>query len=187
MVLADVSAVWRRSRAAAGVAARAGAPGRRAATGAGRRLLAVVLPVLLTAAATGAERVPGCDDLNWSAQVLQANPDIRETCLGVYVRKGKYYALSTIQLERVSAGRVTFRPLRRDGTLGKPRRIAVPDSWQVTVEGRSYRPDDLSPGQRLNVYIPEDRFALSFHGSEVDGDDALLPIDESPPPASQQP
>lgn len=143
------------------------------------RTYLVMTLLLLCAAqsAVAAERVPGCDDLNWSAQVLAANPDIRESCQGVYVRNDKYYARSTIELTRVSPGRVTFKPLHRDGSLGAPRRIRVPGSWRITIEGQNYRPEDLNPGQRLNVYIPEDRFALSIHDGSFDGDEQLINIE----------
>lgn len=143
-----------------------------------------LITAALTAAALAAsatERAPDCADLKWSAQVLEANPEIRESCLGVYVRNNTYYARSTVELLRVSAGKVIFRPVRRDGSLGKPQRISVPESWRITIDGRSYRPDDLVPGQRLNVYIPEDRFALSIHDGRFDGDEQLLSI-ETPAP-----
>ena len=53
----------------------------------------IVLFALLTSSAfAGAlERVPECEDLNWSAQVIAANPDISRTCLGVYMRNNKFF------------------------------------------------------------------------------------------------
>ena len=127
----------------------------------------IVLLALLTTSALAAalERVPECDDLNWSAQVIAANPDISRSCLGVYVRNNKYFAKSQIEVVRINGYSLTFRPLRRDGSLGKPRRVTVPTSWRAQIDGVSYRAADLFAGQRLNVYIPEDRFALTIHAA----------------------
>ena len=145
----------------------------------------IVLFALLTSSAfAGAlERVPECEDLNWSAQVIAANPDISRTCLGVYMRNNKFFAKSQIEIVRVSGNSLTFRPLRRDGSLGKPRRVTVPMTWRAQIDGVSYRAADLFAGQRLNVYIPEDRFALTIHGGSVgdgeEGQGELLNIEEA--------
>ena len=143
-------------------------------------LVAAMIPV-----AESAQRVPGCDDLKWSAEVLAANPDIRESCLGVYVRNNIYYARGLIELVRVSANALTFRPVLRDGSLGKVRRVRVPGSWRADIDGTAYRASDLYAGQRLSVYLPEDRFALSIDGGSAEGDDDLLSIEEAEATAAQ--
>jgi hypothetical protein len=134
-----------------------------------------------TQASTAEQRVPGCDDLKWSAQLLEANPDIRESCLGVYVRNNKFYARSQIELVRVNPGSLLFRPVHRDGKLGPSRRIKVPNSWRANIGGKAYRLIDLTPGQRLSVYIPEDRFALAIDNDDdnFDGDADLMNIDSA--------
>jgi hypothetical protein len=162
------------------------APRRRAA---GALLLALSTTGLVASAEPGsgatagaATRAPTCDDLNWSALVLAANPDIRESCLGVYVLGDTYYARSRIELVRIRGNALTFRPQHRDGSFGKARRITVPPDWRVTVGGHRYGPRDLSPGQQLDVFLPEDRFALGVPGAS-DAGPALLPIEtpELPP------
>jgi hypothetical protein len=125
------------------------------------------------------QRVPTCDDLNWSVQVLAANPDIRQSCLGVYVRNGKYYARSTIELVRINGNNLTFRPLHRDGGMGDVRRIRVPAGFTATIDGKRYGAVDFSPGQRLNVYIPENRFALAIHDDSSEGDEELMAIEQA--------
>lgn len=132
-----------------------------------------------TQASTAEQRVPGCDELTWSAELLEANPDIRESCLGVYVRNNKYYARSQIELVRVNPGSLRFRPVHRDGKLGPPRRISVPSDWRANIGGKDYRVTELTPGQRLSVYIPEDRFAIAIHDGDFDGDAGLMEIDST--------
>mgnify|MGYP001105883421 CR=1 FL=1 len=102
---------------------------------------------LLLAATSGQAQTPGraptCDDLVWSAQVLAANPDIDESCQGVYQRGNELYAKVGITLTRVRGNRLTFRPEHLDGSQGKARSIVVPNSWRATIDGREDRARDL--------------------------------------------
>ena len=116
---------------------------------------------------------PTCDDINWSATVLAANPDIAQTCRGVYEKDGMLYAKATIEVVRVRGNNVTFRPLHTDGTRGESRSTTVPSGWRAEIGGRSYRASDLMRGQELNVYLPHDRWALM-----VEDDDGLGAEDE---------
>ena len=124
------------------------------------------LTLTLASAAQAQDPSPTCDELVWSAQVLAANPDIKQSCLGVYERGDTLYARSEIELTRVRGNRLTFRPMHRDGSKGRARSITVPSTWRAEIKGRSYRAGELLPGQRLNVFIPEDRFALAVHNGE---------------------
>lgn len=140
---------------------------------------------LLLAATSGQAQTPGraptCDDLVWSAQVLAANPDIDESCQGVYQRGNELYAKVGITLTRVRGNRLTFRPEHLDGSQGKARSIVVPNSWRATIDGREYRARDLMAGQQLNVFIPEDRFALAIGESTLSADEdvELIEIEEA--------
>jgi len=109
----------------------------------------------------GQGRAPTCDSLVWSAQVLQANPNIARACQGVYVRRGELFAKIRIEVTRVRGNVMTFRPFFRDGTQGAPRSIEVPADWRVNLDGRLYHARDLAAGQELSIYMPEDRFALA--------------------------
>jgi len=119
-----------------------------------------------------------CADLNWSAEVLANNPDIGESCQSVFEKDGRLFAKSTVEVVRVRGNRMTFRPLHTDGTMGDSRSVQLDSSWRAEIGGRSYRASDLMRGQQLNVYIPEDRFALAV--SDADGPDEadLIVIEE---------
>lgn len=130
---------------------------------------------------------PSCEDLNWSAQVLAANPDMGQACRGVYERNGELFAKVTVELTAVRGNRLTFRPLHRDGSKGSPRSINVKNTWRADIDGKQYRASDLLSGQLLNVYIPEDRFALAIDNGAFSGDEDLLDIEDDdlvtmPPP-----
>ena len=118
---------------------------------------------------TAQDAAPTCADLNWSADVLAANPDIGASCSAVYEKDGKLYAKVTVEVIRVRGNRMTFRPLHTDGTMGDSRSVQLDSSWRAEIGGRQYRASDLMRGQQLNVYIPEDRFALAIE--DADGPD----------------
>ena len=120
-----------------------------------------------------------CADLNWSAEVLALNPDIGAMCQTVYEKNGKLYAKTSIEVVRVRGNTMTFRPIHVDGTKGDSRSVTLHSSWRAEIAGRTYRASDLMRGQNLNVYLPEDRFALVVE--DADGPDdadmmAIVPV-----------
>lgn len=116
-----------------------------------------------------------CADLNWSAEVLAANPDIAMSCQAVYEKDGELYAKATIEVIRVRGNRMTFRTMHTDGGKGDSRSVTLPATWRAEIGGRSYRASDLMRGQQLNVYIPQDRFALAVEDSDgVDAADVVV-------------
>jgi hypothetical protein len=132
-------------------------------------VVALGMAMSLTMAQGAMSQAPTCADIDWAANVLAANPDIRDTCKGVYEKDGKLYAKATLEVVRVRGNTVTFRPQHTDGTLGDARTVTVPSGWRADIAGRNYRASDLMRGQELNIYIPEDRWAL--HVADDDGID----------------
>jgi hypothetical protein len=121
-----------------------------------------------------------CADLNWAAEVLAANPDIAQMCQTVYERDGKLYAKTSVEVVRVRGNTMTFRPVHTDGTMGDSRSITLDPSWRANIGGRQYRASDLSRGQRLNVYLPEDRFALAIEDDDgLDDSDMMHEIEDA--------
>jgi hypothetical protein len=116
------------------------------------------------------ESATSCADLNWSAEVLAGNPDIGQSCQAVYEKGGKLFAKASIEVVRVRGNRMTFRPMHTDGSKGDSRSVQLDSAWRADIGGRSYRASDLMRGQQLNVYLPEDRFALAVE--DADGPDA---------------
>ncbi|MFT7286199.1 MAG: hypothetical protein ACI87W_000303 [Halieaceae bacterium] len=138
-----------------------------------------LIAIIFSAVAQAQTVAPTCADLNWSVQVLALNPDIAESCSGVYARAGKLYAKAQIEIVRVRGNSLTFRSVHVDGSSGKAQRVTVPTSWRAEIEGRKYRASELNSGQRLNVYIPEDRFALAVHDGDFSGDEEMISIEEA--------
>lgn len=117
-----------------------------------------------------------CADLNWSAEVLAANPDIASMCQTVYEKNGKLFAKTSVEVVRVRGNTMTFRPLHTDGTKGDSRSVTLASTWRAKIAGREYRASDLMRGQELNVYLPEDRFALAVAGDDGLGENEFMAI-----------
>ena len=128
---------------------------------------------------TAQDAAPTCADLNWSADVLAANPDIGASCQAVYEKDGKLYAKVSIEVIRVRGNRMPFRPLHTDGTMGDSRSVQLDNAWRAEIGGRSYRASDLMRGQQLNVYIPEDRFALAVEDADGPDEADIVMIEEA--------
>ena len=78
------------------------------------------------------------------------------------------YAKTSIEVVRVRGNTMTFRPIHTDGTRGDSRSVTLGTSWRAKIAGREYRASDLMRGQELNVYLPEDRFALAIEDVETE-------------------
>ena len=142
--------------------------------------LVVFIAVLFTASGTFAQSTaPTCDDLIWSAQVIAANPDVAKSCQGVYVRNEKLFAKVEIELTRVRGNRLDFRTVHTDGSMGPRSSVTVPATWRAEINGERYRANELFGGQRLNVYLPEDRFALVMHEEDFDDEPTMVDIEEA--------
>ena len=121
-----------------------------------------------------------CADLNWSAEVLELNPDIAETCQAVYEKDGELFAKVSIEVTRVRGNKMTFRTIHTDGSKGKNRTVTLPSDWRANIAGRKYRASDLIGGQQLNVYLPQDRFELSIGDDDAYVNELLVvePVEE---------
>ncbi len=143
-------------------------------------VVAVGMALSLSMGQAAVAQVSTCDDINWSAEMLASNPDIGQTCRGVYERNGELYAKATIEVVRVRGNNLTFRPVHVDGSRGDSRNITVPADWRAEIGGRKYRASDLMRGQELNVYIPSDRWALVLEDDDgMDDMDAVMMVEDT--------
>ncbi|GAB5413587.1 MAG: hypothetical protein Cons2KO_11900 [Congregibacter sp.] len=122
---------------------------------------------------------PTCSDLVWSAQVLAANPDIDDSCRGVYVRNNVFYAKVKIEVKQAHTNKISFRPIRTDGSMGPTRSIPVGSRWRANIDGKSLKAHELETGQQLSIYIPEDRFALAVDDIQVEEDPEMQAIENA--------
>ena len=143
--------------------------------------LAVLLLVLIACGQASAQRPRGaveCGDLKWAPQVLAANPDIALACQGVYERDGILYAKASIEVVRVTGNKLRFRTLLTDGSKGAARSVTLASTWRVNLSGKEYRLMDLVEGQQLDIFLPENSFALTVLGSNDGGAKAIESVQD---------
>jgi hypothetical protein len=106
---------------------------------------------------------PSCADLSWQKQIVARYPNIAAACQEVVVSNTVRYARFTGELVQVNRdGSVRFDFKDRDGkSLGKATTLQPADSQRAVIEGRSYRLSELTPGQKLSVYVPEARLVVA--------------------------
>ena len=121
-----------------------------------------------------------CDDIEWSATITDQYPEIDKACNAVMEKNGELYARVSIEVLRVRNNVLTFRVLNRDGTSGGSFTQNVGSNWRANVGDREIRARDLMRGQRLNIYLPPDRWAV-IHEDD-DGPDMAdaVPIEPAP-------
>lgn len=164
------------------IARPASRPGVRASSDRSLACRAAALLALLAVPFSSAQydidtRLPSCQTLQWSEAVHRAYPDVEQICEGIYQRDGRFYARASIEVVRSSGNRMTIRTLHTDGSVGHQRSMRVPPDWRATIGGREYRAAELLPGQKLSVFIPQERFELML---EADQESAPLEEDGSP-------
>ncbi|MEQ9463868.1 MAG: hypothetical protein RJQ10_09410 [Haliea sp.] len=127
-------------------------------------------------------RLPSCASLKWSDAVHQSYPDIEAICQGVYEKDGVLYARAEVEVLRVSGNRLTLRTLHTDDSRGHQTSMRVGPNWRARIDGKDYRAGELIGGQRLTVYIPQDRFAFA-----LDGASGVAEYDDTPAEGGEAP
>ncbi|MEP5764556.1 MAG: LPXTG cell wall anchor domain-containing protein [Halieaceae bacterium] len=101
-----------------------------------------------------------CADIEWSSVVTDQYPNIANACDAVMEKNGRMYARVEVQVQRVRGNTITFKVLNNDGSSGGSYTQNVGMSWRAKIGGQSYRASELMRGQKLNVYMPHDRWAV---------------------------
>ncbi|ARN75155.1 hypothetical protein [Oceanicoccus sagamiensis] len=114
------------------------------------------------AAAHNMEEVAGlsCEDIDFAPEMIEKYPDITKSCLDVVESKGTKYALVELELTRVSGRNVNFKFVHEDGSKSERYSIRVKPEFRAKIQGKSYRINELSKGQNLNIYLPGDRWEI---------------------------
>jgi hypothetical protein len=131
-----------------------------------------------------------CDEIEWSSVVTDQYANIADACDAVTSKNDKLYARIEVEILRVRGRTMTFRILNNDGSSGGNYSQTVSTSWRASIGGRTFRPGELNRGQRLNVYMPSDRWAVIQPDADGPDDEdavALEPAQVLPKTASPLP
>jgi len=129
-----------------------------------------VLALSIGQAALAQDEV-SCSDIEWSSNVTNEVPTIANACDAVVVKNGAQFARVQVEVQRVRGRNLTFKILNNDGSSGGSYTQQVATSWRAKIGGQSYRASELMRGQQLNVYLPNDRWAV-IHEDD-DGPDMM--------------
>jgi len=121
-------------------------------------LVALAVSGLVATPAVFAEN-DSCASIDWNPQILARFASIDEACQEVVVRDGKKYARFEVKLIRAKMdGQVTVRMKLRNGSHVEGTFFAPKDFHVLSNSGLSaFHMRELSPGDILDVYIPESR------------------------------
>ena len=109
-----------------------------------------------------------CAGINWKPQILKRFAGIDQACQEVVVRDGKTFARFEVKLIRAKMdGKVTVQMKLRDGshiegTFFAPRDFQVLSNSGLTT----FFMQELSPGDILDVYIPQSRIDNATLGED---------------------
>ena len=128
-----------------------------------------IVVLAFTAALDAKAQAPGCSEIEFTDEVLMKYPRAQEFCHEVAARDGKLYAHFVLEYERTSGGAVYATPKRPDGSSAEDAvAFTPPEGGRVKIDGRQYRYNQLSRGQELDVWIPQDRWGFAALETEED-------------------
>lgn len=140
----------------------------------------VSIAVLLAAAQTTQAQQADCQTVQFSNEVTQKFPRVREACLDVIERQGQLMAVFKADLLRVQGNKVRIRPKLPGGEQAEAQTVQVPSERRVLVDGKKYRVDELSLGQELTIYARVDEPLAALAPAEASEPVNFVPIEVEP-------
>jgi hypothetical protein len=140
----------------------------------------IAIAVMLPAAAMAQAQQVDCQNVEFSDEVMQKFPRVREACLDVIERQGQLMAVFKADLLKVSGNKVRIRAKLPGGGKAEPQTVQVPPERRVLVDGKKYRVDELSLGQELTVYARVDEPVAALMPAETSDPVAFVPIEVEP-------
>ena len=124
----------------------------------GARIVALAISGLAFSPPVLAEDIT-CGDIHWKPQILERCAGINDACQEVVVRDGKNFVRFEVKIVRTRTdGNVTVLMRLRDGSRVEGTFFAPRDFEVLSKSGQTtFRINELSPGDVLDVYIPQSR------------------------------
>jgi len=109
-----------------------------------------------------------CDSIDWNPKILARFASINQACQEVVIRDGKKFARFEVKLIRAKLdGNVTVRMKLRNGGHVESNFFAPRDFHVLSNSGlTNFHMNELSPGDILDVYIPESRIESATLGDD---------------------
>lgn len=121
-------------------------------------LAALVLPI--SASSDNHKTDPtGCDNVNWSDEVLKAFPNAKRGCQKILLKDEVVYAQYKAEVVSGNKEGVTVHLKDHDGKNMTKLKLAPSDDV-VQVDGKDTKFRDLQKGTELRFYVPHNRWGL---------------------------
>lgn len=140
----------------------------------------ITIAAMLPAIAMAQAQPIDCQNVEFSAAVMQKFPRVREACLDVIERQGQLMAVFKADLLKVSGNKVRIRAQLPGGGEAEPQTVQVPPERRVLVEGKKYRVSELAVGQELTIYARVDEPLAALAPAEESDPIAFVPIQVEP-------
>ncbi len=118
-----------------------------------------------------------CSDMHFTDEMTERFPDLNDACVEVIEHDGKNFAKIELEVVRASYRTLRFKLRHRDGSKSSTYEIKPKSDFRVNLSGQSTRIRDLTRGQVLSVYLPDDRFTLGDPRTEEDMDITFLVVE----------
>jgi LPXTG-motif cell wall-anchored protein len=99
-----------------------------------------------------------CEGIQWSQTTLARNPKIGSACQSVEERDGKTYVKFQGTVQRNDRGKELEIRVKNGDTIT----VNPPDNMVVWINDKKTPVRQLSRGDELNFYVPEDQFTAQF-------------------------
>lgn len=146
------------------------------------RATSFLIPIaaLLVAAPLAQAQEVDCQTVQFSNDVMEKFPRVREACLDVIEHQGQLMAVFKADLLRVQGNKVRIRARLPGGGQAEPQTVQVSPDRRVLVDGKKYRVDELALGQQLTIYARVDEPVAAIQPAEASEPIDFVPIEVEP-------
>ncbi|HIG42464.1 MAG TPA: LPXTG cell wall anchor domain-containing protein [Gammaproteobacteria bacterium] len=118
-----------------------------------------------------------CSDMHFTDEMMGRFPDLNEACMEVIEHEGKNFAKIEMEVVRASNRTLRFKLHHRDGGSSDVYEVRPDSDLRINLSGQSTRIRDLTRGQVLSVYLPDDRFTIGDPRTEEYMDVTFLVVE----------
>ena len=102
----------------------------------------------------------GCNDVNFSEEILKQLPKVREACQDVKIKNDKVYAHFVGEVMAIDSTAVTVKFKDRAGKDVSELTLAPTQEVSVTADGKDIPFTKLEKGMKIDAYVEHSRWGL---------------------------
>ena len=120
-----------------------------------KKTMLIIMLVLLGALGfTTTAQAASCSDVIWSAETLEASPNVANACLGVVDKRGSQAVKLTARVVRQGVNSTIVQFQLPDGSWTASERRFPERGATAEIGGQEIKILEMAPRQEVNVYIP---------------------------------